>query len=48
MSQQPQQQQHQQHTQQSRPPEAGAGQWPVMSLAEAHARLTAPGAPFET
>jgi long-chain acyl-CoA synthetase len=22
--------------------------WPVMSLAEAHARLTAPGAPFET
>ncbi|WP_035883671.1 class I adenylate-forming enzyme family protein [Cupriavidus metallidurans] len=48
MSQQPQQQQHQQQTQQSRPPEAGAGQWPVMSLAEAHARLTAPGAPFET
>lgn len=25
-----------------------AGTWPVMSLAEAHARLTAPGAPFET
>nr|WP_315598805.1 class I adenylate-forming enzyme family protein [uncultured Cupriavidus sp.] len=25
-----------------------AGQWPVMSIAEAHARLTAPGAPFET
>lgn len=25
-----------------------AGNWPAMSLAEAHARLTAPGAPFET
>ncbi|WP_019450816.1 class I adenylate-forming enzyme family protein [Cupriavidus sp. BIS7] len=44
MSQQPQQPK-QQPQQQS---QAGAGQWPVMSLAEAHARLTAPGAPFET
>ena len=25
-----------------------SGAWPVMSLAEAHARLTAPGAPYET
>jgi len=25
-----------------------AGSWPVVSLAEAHARLTAPGSPFET
>ncbi len=25
-----------------------AGTWPAISLAEAHARLTAPGAPFET
>ena len=25
-----------------------AGAWPAISLAEAHARLTAPGAPFET
>ncbi|CAG9170809.1 Long-chain-fatty-acid--CoA ligase [Cupriavidus laharis] len=25
-----------------------AGNWPAISLAEAHARLTAPGAPFET
>jgi len=25
-----------------------AGSWPVISLAEAHARLTAPGSPFET
>jgi len=39
MSQQPQQNQQSQ---------AGTGPWPVMSLAEAHARLTAPGAPFET
>ena len=39
MSQQPQ------HPQQ--PSQAGP-QWPVMSIAEAHARLTASGAPFET
>jgi len=38
MSHQPQQPQH----------ATPAGQWPVMSIAEAHARLTAPGAPFET
>jgi len=37
--------QHPQHPQQ--PSQAGP-QWPVMSIAEAHARLTAPGAPFET
>ncbi|MBU67952.1 MAG: fatty acid--CoA ligase [Cupriavidus sp.] len=40
-----QQSQHPQHPQQL--PQAGAG-WPAMSIAEAHARLTAPGAPFET
>lgn len=45
MSQQSQHPQHPQHPQQL--PQAGAG-WPAMSIAEAHARLTAPGAPFET
>ncbi|MDT6961336.1 class I adenylate-forming enzyme family protein [Cupriavidus sp. SZY C1] len=39
MSQQPQ------HPQQ---PSPAGPQWPAMSLADAHARLTAPGAPFET
>lgn len=29
-------------------PQQPAATWPVISLAEAHARLTAPGAPFET
>jgi len=48
MSQQPQQKQQQAQQQSHQQSQTGAGQWPVMSLAEAHARLTAPGAPFET
>lgn len=36
-----------QHQQLQQPSPAGP-QWPVMSIAEAHARLTASGAPFET